>query len=67
MGQRAAESAALAALEEPRKRGHSRVSVAVRVRLRPYFGPEFAPGPPSHGAYKYTLGFYRARICNILG
>ena len=46
MEQRAARSAALAALEEPRKRGLDRIFDAVPARPRPYFGPGFAPGPP---------------------
>ena len=56
-GQRAARSAAHAALEEPQKRCLGRVFAAVRARPRPYFGPGFAPGPPFPGAYIYPLEF----------
>ena len=65
MGQHPAGSQARAAPALPRKHGLGRVSVAIRARACPGFGPGVAPGPLTPGAYKYPPGVFSLEISRV--
>ena len=60
-GQRVAGGATRAALVQRQKRRFGRVSAVVLAPFCQYFGPGFAPGSRSPGAYKDPLGILQSK------